>query len=193
MNNKLLIAILAVASIVGGVVGAFGLNQVAPMVGGDFAGGVLPSQLFTGSASGGASNNGYVSPVGNLGLLSNGAIGAGGVSANNALTVIYTGVSVWPTAATTILSSSTPFGSATTTQVSFTASGFSVGDPCEVEYTGTTSTLFMSANVSAVSGNAVTSTVSILNASGASITVAVTSTVTGVSSTLKSTCFHTGV
>jgi hypothetical protein len=192
MNNKSLIAILAVASIVGGLVGGVAANKLVPMVGGDFAGGVTPSQLFTASASGGA-GNGYVTPAGSLGMLASGAIGAGGQSANNALTVIFTGVSVWPTAATTILSSSTPFGSATTTQVSFTASGFSVGDPCEVEYTGTTSTLLTSANVSAVSGNAVTSTVNILNASGASITVTATSTITGVSSTVKTTCFHTGV
>src|SRR4051794_14203575 len=98
MNNKSLIAILAVVSIVGGLVGGFILTKVAPLVGGDFAGGITPSQLFTASVSGGVSNNGYVTPVGSLALLSNGAIGAGGTSANNAVTVLYTAVANYPAA-----------------------------------------------------------------------------------------------
>jgi hypothetical protein len=156
-------------------------------LGGDFAGGITPSNLFTAST---ATNS--VTPI-----LSNvlvpGTVSVGGTGVNNQVTTVYTGVATYPSAAVTLLSSSTPFGSATTTQVAFTASGFSVGDPCEVEYTFTTSTVLTSANVTAVSGNAVTSTATFLNTIGSSITLTVTSTVTGVSSTVKTTCFHTGV
>jgi hypothetical protein len=185
MNNKTLIGLGVAVAVVGGMFGAWLMR--GPLVGGDFAGGLQPSPLFTANAT----TNSVTPNLSNL--LLNGAVSAGGTAANNQLTAVYTAVSTWPATATTILSSSTPFGSATTTSLSFTASGFVVGDPCEVQYSGTTSTLITSAQVTAVNGNAVTSTVQLLNASGASITMTVTSTVTGVSSTVKTTCFATGV
>jgi hypothetical protein len=183
--NKTTKVVLGVVAVL--VVGFLGWKAFQPQTGGDFAGGITPSQLFTANTT----TNSVTPIVSNLYV--NGGISAGGVAAGNQITAVYTGVAIWPVAATTILSSSTPFGSATTTQVSFNAAGFAIGDPCEVEYTGTTSTLLTSANVTAVNGNAVTSTVNVLNATGASVTVTATSTVTGVSSTIKTTCYHTGV
>jgi hypothetical protein len=189
MNKKYLAFIgIALVAVLALVFAASNKDQL----GQDFAGGQLPTNLLTGADSPVGGAPGYVSPVGGLALLAPGGIGAGGTAANNQITVTYTGVVVWPLTATTIGSSSLATA-ATTTQVGFTSAGFAVGDPCEVEYTGTTSTLLVSANVTAVNGNAVTSTVDFLNTTGASVTVAVTSTVTGVSSTLKTTCFHAGV
>jgi hypothetical protein len=175
---------LIVLAVLGGLFGAWLYVANRPQTGGDFAGGIQPSNLWNGTAS-----TNSVSPV-----LSNvyvpGNLSVGGVGANNQLTEIYTAVGNFPSAAGTLSGSTS---TASTTQIAFTASGFAVGDPCEVEYNFTTSTLLTSANVTAVSGNAVTTTVSFANGSGVSIADAVTSTITGVSSTVKATCFHTGV
>jgi hypothetical protein len=179
---------IGLAIAVGVFLGALGFSFVHPsaMTGGDFAGGIQPSQLLTANVT----TNSVTPSLSNLYV--NGSISAGGVAANNQLAEVYTGVTVWPLSATTIATSS--FASAaTTTSVAFTSPGFAIGDPCVEQYSGTTSTLIMSGQVTAVSGSAVTSTVTILNATGASVSVTVTSTVTGVSSTLKTTCFATGV
>jgi hypothetical protein len=193
MKKDLLIsaAVAVVAGLVAGgiLLAAHPVAQVA----GDFPGGITPSQLFTANS---ATNS--VSPISGLpNLLVSGAISAGGVTANNQIPLIYTAVATYPwtpssTSAVTIASSS--FTAAqTSTQIAFNASGFAIGDPCVAQISGTTSTLFTTGSVTAVSGGAVTSTVTILNATGATVTLTVTSTVTGVTSTIKTTCFATGV
>jgi hypothetical protein len=194
MNNKVLISLLVVGSLVGGIVGA---HFFAPILGGDFAGGNLPSQLMTGVDAPVGSAPGYVSPVGGLALFAQGGIGAGGTAAANNITETYTAVATYPwtpssTSAITI-ASSTFTAAQTSTQISFTAPGFVIGDPCEVQYSGTTSTLVTQAYVTAVSGNSVTTTVSLYNYTGATVQMTVTSTVTGVTSTVKATCIATGV
>ena len=186
MKKDLIISAVAggVIAVVLGVV--LSVTGVTPSIAGDFAGGIQPSNLFT--ANVGA--NSVTPSLSNL--LVNGAISAGGVSANNQLPEIYTGVANWPASSTSIATSSFSTA-ATTTSVSFTSAGFVIGDPCEAQYTGTTSTLITQAYVTAVSGSQVTSTVTFINISGAAISVLPTSTVTGVTSTLKTTCFATGV
>jgi hypothetical protein len=190
MNNKSLIAILVVASIIGGAVSGFAVNKLtSSILGGDFAGGIVPSQLFSANAS----TNSVTPNLSNL--LVPGAVSVGGVAANNQIPIVWTATTSYPAAATTLgpIQATT---STTSTAISFTAAGFSVGDACEITYNGTgTSTTPFGADgfVTAVNGNAVTTTVTFWNGNSASLTLTVTSTVTGVSSTLKATCFHPGV
>jgi hypothetical protein len=185
MNKKLLVAFAGLIAVVGLV--SFSNRQ---QLGGDFPQGMQPSQLLT--ASSGASS---VSPVSGLpNFLVPGAISAGGVAAGNQLTVVYTATTSYPSAAANLgpIQAAT---STTSTVVSFVASGFSVGDPCEVSYNGATTTGAFGADsfVTAVNGNAVSATVTFWNGAGSLITLTPTSSATGVSSTLKTTCFHTGV
>ena len=73
--------------------------------------------------------------------------------------------------------------------------GCTVGDGCNVSYNGTTSTSPFGADgfVTAVSGSNVSATVTFWNGANGPISLTPTSSATGVSSTLKATCFHTGV
>jgi hypothetical protein len=185
--NKYLIAGLVVVAVVAGAVGSY-LVQT-PLLGGDFAGGITPSQLFTAST---ATNS--VSPI-LSNMLVPGAVSAGGVAANNQITVAYTATTSYPTVGSSTLGPVTANTSATTTQVTLIAAGFAVGDACEVAYNaGPTSTAFgADAFVTAVNGGTATATVTFWNGGIATTTLNATSTVTGVSSTLKTTCFHTGV
>jgi len=173
--------ILSVAAVV--LVGVFGYQSLATKLGGDFAGGVTPTQLFTPNVS-----TGGITPVGNL------SIGFGGTAAANQITALYTATTAYPSAIVnlgSILSST----STTSTVVSFTASGFSVGDACNVAYNGASTTGAFGADsfVTAVSGNNISATVTFWNGLSSVVPLNVTSTATGVSSTLKTTCFHTGV
>jgi hypothetical protein len=182
MNKKYLaLTGFAVIAVVGAVYLSLSSNK--PLLGGDFAGGILPSQLFTANTA----TNG-ITPIGNL------SIGFGGTAAANLIPVLYTATTAYPAATVTLgpLVSST---STTSTVLSFIAPGFSVGDGCEVAYNGTTSTLPFGADafVTAVNGNSVSTTATIWNGAGSIITLTPTSSATGVSSTLKVTCFHTGV
>jgi hypothetical protein len=185
MNNKLLIGLMVVLGVVGGMVGAVLVK--GPLTGGDYAGGIQPSQLFTGNVT----TNSVTPNLANL--LVSGAVSAGGIAANNQITAIYTAVQNFPTIGGTFAAGATPSSTVTSTNIAFSANGFAVGDTCEIEYNFTTSTLLTSGNVSAVSGSNVTTTVTFLNATGLSVSDAATSTITGVSSTVKATCYHTGV
>lgn len=158
--------------------------QSQTLRGGDFAGGIVPSQLFTANGS----TNG-VTPVGNLN------IGFGGTAAANQIVTVYTAVANYPAATNVTLGGFTAATSTTSTAVSFSASGFSVGDSCEIAYNGATTTSAFGADafVTAVSGNNATATVTFWNGASSAITLTPTSSATGVSSTLKATCFHTGV
>jgi len=179
----------AVAIFLGGFLALRFGPVAAPQTGGDFAGGIQPSQLFSANVT----TNSVTPNLSNLYV--NGAVSVGGTGANNQVTAFYTATTAYPTAAVT-LGPVTASTSTTSTAESFNAPGFSVGDACEVAYNGNgTSTLPFGADafISAVSGNAVTATVTFWNGNTANLTLTVTSTVTGASSTLKTTCFHTGV
>jgi hypothetical protein len=189
MNNKYLYIGLAVALVAGLVGGILGAKWFAPLVGGDFAGGVLPTNLVTGNDA-----NNYAYPVGSLAWGAPNGLYIGGLAANNELTQLYTATEAYPATAFN-LGAITNATSATSTSFSFSAPGFSVGDACEVTYNGATTTSAFGADafVTAVNGSAVTTTVTFWNGAASAITFSVTSTATGVSSTLKATCFHTGV
>jgi hypothetical protein len=150
---------------------------------GDFPQGIVPSQLLTVNSA-----NGGVTPIGSF------SFGFGGTAPANQIVTAYTATTSYP-AATVALGTLTSSTSTTSTVVTFSAPGFSVGDACEVAYNGTTSTLPFGADafVTAVNGTAVTSTVTFWNGAASSITLTPTSSATGASSTLKTTCFHTGV
>ena len=179
--NKKYLALIGIVVIAGALY--LGLASNKPLLGGDFAGGIVPNQLFTANTA----TNG-ITPIGNL------SVGFGGTAAANQIPVVYTATTSYPAAQVT-LGPITANNSATSTSFAFNASGLSVGDSCEVAYNGNTSTAAFGADafVTAVNGNAVTSTVTFWNGSTASTTLNVTSTATGASSTLKATCFHTGV
>jgi hypothetical protein len=191
MKDYLIVGLIIAVAVCVGIVGGV---KLSPSLGGDFPGGQLPTNLMTGVDSPVGTAAGYVSPVGNLALLSNGGIGAGGVTAANNLTETFTATTSYPSAAVT-LAPVTAATSTTSTAVAFTAPGFSVGDACEVSYNGATTTSAFGADafITAVNGIAVTTTVTFWNGSASAISLTPTSSATGVSSTLKTTCFHTGV
>ncbi len=181
MNNKVLASLVIVCSIFGGVVGA---KFFAPKLGGDFAGGIVPQQLFTTDTT----NHG-ITPIGNLNY------GFGGTAAANQVATLYTATANFPVSSNVNLGPITAATSTATTTIAFSASGFSVGDACNVSYNGTTSTNAFGADgfVTAVSGSNVTATVTFWNGANFIVALTPTSTATNASSVLKATCFHTGV
>jgi hypothetical protein len=192
MNNTKLVGLVVVVALLAGAVGGYVVNQLAPEVGGAFAGGVTPTNYFTGSASGGGSNNGYVEPNGNLEVVGPNGFGLGTAAAQE-VTSLYTATTSYPSGTSTVtLGPVTANNSATSTTVGGLNGAYSVGDACEVTYSGSpTSTAFgADAFVSSVNGSAATATITLWNGATASTTF------TGSTSTplvLKATCFHTGV
>src|SRR5579884_4310926 len=91
--NKFYAAVIGVLVLVAGIyVGSLYAVNNASQVGGDFPGGIVPSQLF--SANSGTNS---VSPISGLpNLLVPGSISAGGTSANNQVTVVYTATTAYP-------------------------------------------------------------------------------------------------
>jgi len=181
-------AVILVAAFVGAV-GAIKLSAT-PQLAGDFPGGILPTQLVTGNDAAG-----YAYPVGSLAWGAPNGLYIGGLAAANELTAFNTAVTNYPVSSNVNLGSITAATSTTSTVVAFSASGFSVGDACEVSYNGTTSTSPFGADsfITAVNGSSVSATVTFWNGATSLVTLTPTSSATGVSSTLKVTCFHTGV
>jgi hypothetical protein len=187
MNNTKLVGLVAVLALLAGVVGGYVVNKLSPLVGGDFAGGIVPSQLFSAST---ATNS--VSPI-LSNLLVPGAVSVGGVAANDQITTLYTATTSYPAGTSTVsLGPVTSASSAATTTVGGLSGPFAVGDACEVTYTGApTNTAFgADAFISAVNGNAASATVTLWNGGAATTTFTGSSTLPLV---LKATCFHTGV
>lgn len=180
----------AVAVCLGVFVGLFLYAKSVPQTGGDFAGGVVPVQLLTANVS----TNSVTPVLSNLYL--NGAVSVGGTEAGNQITAFYTATTSYPAASAT-LGAITASTSTTSTNITFTAPGFAVGDYCNVSYNGatTTSAFGMDGEITAysTSTNQATATVTFWNGSSSAITFTPTSSFTGVSSTVKATCYHTGV
>jgi hypothetical protein len=176
MNNKYAVAIaVAVALVVGGYLGA---SYGRPQTGRDFAGGNLPSQVLTGSASGGVSGNGYVQPVGSLTLAGPNGLAVGGTNQYHGLTS-YNAASGTPAAAATL----GPFGSTTSTaSTSITLPdtvGLSIGAICNGG--AATTTIYVSGcALASTNGATGTATVYYNNGTGAALTVP-TSTVFRIS------------
>jgi hypothetical protein len=188
--NKTTKVVLGIVAVL--VVGFLGWKALQPQTGGDFAGGITPSQLFTANSSA----NSITPVLSNLYLT--GGVSVGGTAAANQIPVIYTATTQFPATTTLTLGPIQATTSTTSTAVSFSASGFAIGDACEVFYNGNgTSTTAFGADgfitAYSTSTGAATATVTFWNGNSAAITFTVTSTVTGVSSTIKTTCFHTGV
>jgi hypothetical protein len=189
MNNKERTLLYVLAVVVVGLL-VIGFFHGGILTGGDFAGGIVPSQLFT--ANSGANS---VTPI-----LSNvlvpGAVSIGGTSANYQTAAQYTATTSYPASAIT-LGPNGATTSTTSTSITVPSGAFSVGDPCsEIFYNGASSTapiVSYDGNITAVGSGTATATVIFFNASSGSVTFNPTSTVTGVSSTLKVTCRHAGV
>jgi hypothetical protein len=188
MKDKLILGLTVAVAV---FVGVLGLRLIpGTQTGGDYAGGIQPSNLFTGNVT----TNSVTPNLSNLFL--NGSISVGGQAANNQIPVVYTATTAYPASSNVLRGPLVSSTSTATTSVAFTSSGFSVGDACEVTYNGagtSTNALGADAFVTAVSGSNVTATVTFWNGASGVTTFTVTSTVTGVSSSLKATCFHTGV
>jgi hypothetical protein len=185
MKNIYLWAAVVLAVV---VVGAVVLFHSSPQLAGDFPGGVLPTNLFTGNDAAG-----YVYPVGSLALGGPNGLYVGGLAANNETVLQYTATTSYPVGSAITLTTSTP----TSTSLYIPVAGFSVGDPCsEISYNGVSSTaplVSYDGNITAVGNGGATATILFFSAATASQTFSVTSTATGVSSTLKATCRHAGV
>lgn len=129
MNKLTFIFGLVVALIIGSFAGA-ALVQHGAITGGDFAGGTLPSQIFTGSASGGPTGNGYTQPVGALALAGPNGLAVGGLNQFHALATLN--VATGTIAATTTLGAFGATTSSATTSVALPDTfGLTIGQPCD--------------------------------------------------------------
>lgn len=133
-------------------------------LGGDFPGGVAPSQLLTGNVAGG-----YVSPVGSFGLQTSNGLWLGGTSQYNEQTE-YVTASGTPSAVVTL----GPFGvttsSATTSITLANTAGLSIGAICSGG--AATTTVFVSGcQLSTTDGATGTATVAYSNLTGANLAV----------------------
>jgi|SRR5580693_2087346 hypothetical protein len=121
MKKYLIIAGVVVVAVVAVVV-----FRSSPQLGGDFPGGVLPTNFFTGSDAAG-----YVYPVGSLALGAPNGVYVGGLAANNETVLQYTATTSYPLGSAITLTTSTP----TSTSLYIPVAGFSIGDPCsEIPY-----------------------------------------------------------
>ena len=186
-SEKVVAWIVVAAVIVLGV--WFFLPKTAQQVAGDFPGGVVPTNLLTASVA-----TQQVYPVGALAFAAPNGLYIDGQSASNEFTAFYTATTSYP-ATNITLAAITAATSTTSTVVGVPASGFSVGDACEVSYNGATTTGAFGADsfITAASAGSATATVTFWNGATSAILLTATSSATGVSSTLKVTCFHTGV
>ena len=127
MNNKTLLSLVVGISLVCSVVGA---KLFAPLVGGDFAGGVTPSQLFNGSAAGGPTGNGYVQPNGSLAVVAPNGLGIGGTNIYND-DASFISASGTPSAVMSLTAFNTATGTTATTSITLSYVGnLSVGSIC---------------------------------------------------------------
>ena len=117
---------------VGAVIVAFVLGAYAHPVanlGGDFAGGSLPSQLITGSGAGGATGNGYVTPVGSLELVGLNGVGIGGTNIYHSISS-YNSATGTPAAVATLGGLGATTSTATTSIALPDTAGLSLGAVC---------------------------------------------------------------
>lgn len=168
MNKNLIIGLL-VAAVVAGVVGSLLVKVAAPMLGGDFAGGVVPGNLVTGTASGGLTGNGYVYPVGSLSSDAANGLTVGGSDQYHGFTAYLT-ASGTPASVATLAAFGNTTSSATTTITVPETTGLSVGAICSGS--SATTTVFVSGCLlSATDGATGTAIVAYSNITGASLSV----------------------
>src|ERR1700733_5672856 len=130
MTNKIILGVVAViiVSLVGGMIGA---KLFAPaQTGGAYAGGITPSNLFTGSASGGPTGNGYVQPNGSAAITAQNGLGIGGLSIDND-DASFVSASGTPAAVASLNAFNTATGTTATTSITMSYVGnLSVGAIC---------------------------------------------------------------
>ena len=167
MTPKQYFGLVAVA-LVAGIVGAVMIGKVAPQLGGSFAGGIVPNQLFTVNASADT-----VTPiVPNLAVTN--ALELGGTATANQLTSIYAGTS---TIGQIVLGTTTSTSAATTTVITIPSGSVTVGEPCGLYgLTSAPSSTAFEMNLAITSVNAASSTasgtVTYVNGGAVSVTVA---------------------
>jgi len=125
MNNYKLAGLLVAAAVIGGLVVKFS----TPLLGGDFAGGVVPGTLVTASASGGLTGNGYVQPVGSFSSNAQNGLSVGGSDQYHGFTAYLT-ASGTPASVVTLAAFGNTTSSATTTITVPETAGLSVGAIC---------------------------------------------------------------
>jgi len=166
MNKTLVVGLVVAALVVGVVVG----KAFAPQLAGDFAGGQAPGSLFTGSASGGPTGNGYVQPVGSLALNAQNGLGIGGTSLYND-DASFVSASGTPSAVATLNAFNTATGTTATTSITLSYVGnLAVGAICSGS--AATTTVYVSGcllnSTNGVTGTAI---VAYSNLTGASLAV----------------------
>jgi len=166
MNNKILIGIVAVLVVLCGVV----YFATRPTTGGDFAGGVTPTNLMTGSTSGGLTGNGYVTPVGSFSDADQNGVSVGGTDQ-------YHGFTAYVTASGTPLSAGATLGpigattsTATTTVTVPESAGIALGAICSGG-SNNTSTVISGCLLLSTNGATGTALVVYQNITGASVSV----------------------
>lgn len=167
MNNKLLIGLIVVCSLVGGAVGA---HFLSPILGGDFAGGVVPGQLFTANSS----QNSVTPILPNLYLT--GAVSVGGTNLYNQIGAVYTTSSSLPatvalgTFGGTTSTASSSFSLTASTSSNLYVASLQVGDPCAGS--ANTSSIYVDGCVvTAVGGGSATGTIVFSNLTTGAFTV----------------------
>lgn len=162
MNNTKLVGLVAVVALLAGVVGGYAVNKLSPLVGGDFAGGITPSTLVTGSASGGLTGNGYVAPVGSFSSAAVNGLTVGGTDQYHGLTAYVTASGTPSTVATLGAFGSTTSSASTTITLPETA-GLAVGAICSGS--AATTTVFVSGCILTAT-NGVTGTAQVYYSNG---------------------------
>ena len=170
--------LIAAAAVVVALLVGFYIHGTQPQTGGDFAGGIVPGQLLTGSASGGLQGSGYVQPVGSLAVGASYGITVGGTDQYHGYTAIVT-ASGTPAAVASLGAFGTSTSSATTSVTISETAGLSLGAICKASLN--TSTVGVSAcTLASTNGATGTATVAFTNLTSAGVSVP-TSTVVRVS------------
>jgi hypothetical protein len=129
MNNTKLVGLVAIAALLAGAVGGYAANKLSPLVGGDFAGGIVPSSVESASASGGLTGNGYIYPVGLFAYDAANGISIGGSDEYHGLTA-YVTASGTPATVASLGAFGQATSSATTTVTIPETAGLTIGAIC---------------------------------------------------------------
>jgi hypothetical protein len=178
MNNKSLFAGVIALLIVGGLVGGYVAYKLAPELGGDFAGGIVPSTLETGSASGGLTGNGSIQPVGSFAYDAANGLSIGGSDQYHGLSA-YVTASGTPAAAVTLGPLGATTSTATTSVTVPEAAGLTIGAICSGS-SATTTVNVSGCLLATTNGATGTATIYYNNGTGAALSVP-TSTVFRIS------------
>jgi hypothetical protein len=164
MNNKTLIALFAVVALVGGAIGGYAINKFSSSLGGDFAGGVQPTNLFTANVA-----NGTITPIGSFALVAPNGTYVGGTSVYNEQTSYVSASGTLPAAGLALGPLNSTTSTASTTLTVPNTAGLSTGAICSGGIA--TTTAFISGCIlTSTNGATGTATVYVQNGTGAALT-----------------------